>query len=133
MWENARPFDHWKVWCGAECRVNPLNVGTNFYSMKSNYNFTSKELLDIIGKRMLNIANMTENGIGLEDSREFNEVNIKWLSTQTEDYWVKKYTKFKEVFGNEEAYIKACTGSYDMKKLKKELTEMKKIIRTLAK
>lgn len=133
MWENTRPYEHWKVWGRAECRVNPLNVGVNFYPRKNNYNFASPELLDCVGGRMLNIANMTENGIDSKDSRDFDDFDYKRASTYNEEYWQKKCARFIEVFGSEEGYKKACTGSYDMKKLKKELNEMKKIIRTFVK
>jgi hypothetical protein len=53
MWENARPMDHWIVWCDAEVVVDPTNVGRDFYAMKDNYNLTSKDLLDVVGDRMI--------------------------------------------------------------------------------
>lgn len=52
MWENSRPYDHWEPWCGAEVVVG-LNVGRNFYAKKDNYNFTNKDLLDVVGDRMV--------------------------------------------------------------------------------
>jgi hypothetical protein len=133
MWENARPFDHYKVWCRAEVSINPLNVGVNFYAQKNNYNFTSQDLLSVVGDRMLNIANMTENGISLKDSGDFNDFGYSWASIKVEPYWKEKCARFIEVFGSEEGYKTACKGSYDMKKLKKELGEMKAIIRTFVK
>lgn len=54
MWENAQPFDHWQPWC--ECDVvvaTDGNVGRTFWARKSNYLITGKELLDIVGERML--------------------------------------------------------------------------------
>jgi len=133
MWENIRPFDHYKVWCRAGVGVDTSNVGVNFHAMKNNYNFTSQDLLSIIGDRMLNIANMTENGISLGDSRDFNDFGYKWASELEGEYWKEKCARFIEVFGSEEGYKTACKGSYDMKKLKKELGEMKAIIKTFAK
>src|SRR5476649_430202 len=58
FWENATPHDHYKPWCNAMVRVantgEPIEVlGRNFYARKDNYNFTSPELLDVVGKRML--------------------------------------------------------------------------------
>ena len=133
MWENVRPFDHYKVWCRAEVGVDPSNVGVNFYAQKNHYNFTSQDLLSIIGDRMLNIANMTENGISLKDSRDFNDFGYSWASIKVGPYWKEKCARFIEVFGSEEGYKTACKGSYDMKKLKKELNEMKTIIKTFSK
>jgi hypothetical protein len=52
-WENARPFEHYKIWCRATATVNPKNLGRNFWADKKNYNFTNKELLEVIGDRML--------------------------------------------------------------------------------
>ena len=52
MWENTRPYDHWEPWCAAEVVVGE-NVGRNFYAKKDNYNLNNKELLDIVGDRML--------------------------------------------------------------------------------
>jgi len=53
MWENTRPFNHYKSWCWAEVIVDPSNVGRNFYAMKDNYNFASTFMLECIGDRML--------------------------------------------------------------------------------
>ena len=133
MWENTRPFDHYKVWCRAGVEVNPVNVGVNFHAMKNNYNFASPDLLSIVGGRMLNIANMTENGISLKDSGDFDDFNYNLVSTRVESYWKEKCARFIEVFGSEEGYKAACKGSYDMKKLKTELNEMKTIIKTFSK
>ena len=52
-WENARPYNHWRVWCRATVIVDPVNVGRNFYAEKDNYNFNSSELLEWVGDRML--------------------------------------------------------------------------------
>ena len=62
MWENTRPHRHFEPWCRAEVNVNPDNVGVNFYAPKNNYNFSSKELLSIVGDRMIWAANLAEKG-----------------------------------------------------------------------
>jgi hypothetical protein len=53
-WENASPRDHWKGW--VEASVSSKQ-GVQGYAEKTNYNFTSKWLLDIIGMRMLSYLN----------------------------------------------------------------------------
>lgn len=55
MWENTRPDDHWQVWSGATIRVaeSAETLGRNFYAQKDNYNFTSRDLLDVVGDRMI--------------------------------------------------------------------------------
>jgi hypothetical protein len=57
MWENTRPFDHWKAWSDAKVSVAEPGhehlIGRNFFAMKDNYNFASKALLDVVGDRMI--------------------------------------------------------------------------------
>lgn len=51
MWENARPHNHYKSWfCSV---VVGDQVGRNFYAEKDNYNFLNREMLEIIGERMV--------------------------------------------------------------------------------
>lgn len=52
-WENASPHDHWKPWCNCDVVVNPENLGRTFWARKDNYNLNNKDLLDIVGDRML--------------------------------------------------------------------------------
>lgn len=82
FWENSSPRDHYKSWNVAEVTVDPNNVGRAFHVRKDNYNLANKDLLDIVGDRMI-----------------------------------------EEVI--------ATTGKpYDMKQLKADLTDMKKIFKT---
>lgn len=53
MWENTVPHNHWEVWCDAEVIVDPRNVGRDFYAVRDNYNFVNRELISIVGDRML--------------------------------------------------------------------------------
>lgn len=53
MWENTQPYDHWEVWCDAHVEVDPDNIGRNFYAKKDNYALNSKQLLDVVGDRVL--------------------------------------------------------------------------------
>lgn len=52
-WENASPHDHWEAWCDAKVVVDPENVGRDFWARRESYNFTSKDLLDVVGDRMV--------------------------------------------------------------------------------
>lgn len=52
-WENSRPFDHWVAWCDADVVIDPDNVGRDFWVKRDGYCFTEKDLLSIIGDRML--------------------------------------------------------------------------------
>jgi hypothetical protein len=53
MWENSAPRDHWRPWSRAEVVVDPINVGRDFYAQKDNYGINRRDLLDIVGDRML--------------------------------------------------------------------------------
>lgn len=52
-WENSRPMDHWMPWCDATVVIDPENVGRDFWVRRDGYCFTEKDLLSIIGDRML--------------------------------------------------------------------------------
>lgn len=131
-WENV-PGKHWEQWCDAETEVAEVGqpVGTNFYPKKSNYNFAAKDLLECVGDRMINIANMAYNGVDDDLIRAFNDVDAykHVLGVDKSEYWVKKYERFLEGFGSFEAYEKAIKGPYDMEALKNELRVMMQIIR----
>ena len=134
MWENARPYDHWQPWCGAEVRVNPSNMGINFYPRKNNYNFTSKELLDCIGERMVWACNLAEKGYDLATIETFYDFFDRIGESPLNEYWTKKRALMVEKFGSYENLIKGReNGSYDLKKLKAELKDMKTIIRQTTK
>lgn len=52
-WENSRPDGHWVPWCEATVVVDPEHVGRDFDVRRDGYCFTEKELLSIVGERML--------------------------------------------------------------------------------
>jgi hypothetical protein len=58
FWENARPYDHYKVWCTANAKVDRKNLGVNFWADKSNYDLCSSQLLgiEVVAERMLKIC-----------------------------------------------------------------------------
>src|SRR6266487_2282190 len=66
MWENTKPHNHWEPWCDATAVVAPGNVGRTFYADKDNYQLNSKDLLSIVGDRMLGAVRAR---LGLDYSR----------------------------------------------------------------
>ena len=56
-WENSRPHNHWKVWCDATVSVDPNVQGRNFYPSRK-YNLLSKEMLSVIGERIMVLVKM---------------------------------------------------------------------------
>lgn len=53
MWENLGVRDHYIPWTRAKVIVNPDNVGHTFYAPYDAYDFVNKDLLEIVGDRML--------------------------------------------------------------------------------
>ena len=59
-WENSRPHGHWQVWCSLKWGdiVVEENYGRTFYAEKSNYNFSNKMLMEVVGERMIFAAKL---------------------------------------------------------------------------
>lgn len=128
-WENSRPYDHWKFLNDLQVGVNPENLGRNFYSVKKSYNFNDGELFKVVGDRMINIANMAENNVPLQAINDFNDYEFEDLKRK-EQYWKNKRKEFLEYFGSWENYQSKLKGSYDAKKVRKELKDMTEIFKT---
>jgi len=54
MWENSRPYDHYKVWCGVKTKFGRPGGNLKEYPRKTSYNFGA--LKKYIGNRMLVIG-----------------------------------------------------------------------------
>lgn len=55
FWENARPYDHYRVISSAKVVVDSKDPGLDFYPDRR-YNFASSKLLEYVGDRMLMFA-----------------------------------------------------------------------------
>lgn len=149
-WENTKPYNHWVNWANAKVIVQPNNVGRNFRAVKDNYGLTSSDLLDVVGDRMIAMCNMQINGYSRETIDNFNDsmndrifkdkaesFYIKFDMTDEEiiervrnNYWYKKYYEMIEIFGSYDNLVKAREGSFDLKRLKKELRGLKNCMQT---
>jgi hypothetical protein len=142
QWENSRPYDHWKPWCNCEVEyvIGDEPVGRDFYAHRDNYNFVNKDLLEIVGKRMIayvrlglkygrGAVNILESLLDLEGDfrgmpdykgdfwdrqRKEIEDTLKWANLTMED--VKQVVEDETVYGK--------------KQLLADLKEMKQIVRT---
>lgn len=56
-WENSGPRDHYQDWCRCEVAVGD-NAGRDFHTRKTNYNLLSKDLLEVIGQRMIHFGRL---------------------------------------------------------------------------
>lgn len=63
FWENDRPYDHWEPWCAATVVVADPGqpVGRDFMARRTAYNFTSPELVDVVGLRMLALVRIARH------------------------------------------------------------------------
>lgn len=70
-WENALPYDHWEAWCKADVRVAEKGapIGRDFYVRRQSYGFTRRDLLDVVGDRMLGYVRLGK-AFGFTLSRE---------------------------------------------------------------
>jgi hypothetical protein len=57
MWENSRPYGHWRYMSSAEGVVMPgVAPGPFGFRPKRKYNFNHSLLVEVVGDRMLQIA-----------------------------------------------------------------------------
>lgn len=135
MWENARPNDHYLPWCRARVVVSPANPGRNFYARKDNYDFASRELLDVVGLRMLATVRIAR-ALGLKAAECLEHVaecdgTIDW----TREWHMGAVNAAAEVLGINSIEVRnrvdaaIADQSYGMADLKRDLADLKKIVR----
>ncbi len=64
-WENASPEHHWHRMCDAQSEVSTMEDGSDLgpnFSPVRRYNFADKELLEVVGDRMLEYVRCTVPG-----------------------------------------------------------------------
>lgn len=141
-WENSRPHDHYKAWCNAKVIVEPTNLGKDFYAQRERYNFSSKDLLDVIGNRMLSYGRLSlifgwENVRLLENLLDMDG-NYRgppdYQDHGTSTHYADIRKQLNEFLGTPEhlQFVKNVVKNEDlftMKDLKRELNDMKKTIK----
>ena len=135
-WENARPDDHWRIWALAKAQVDDKNLGRNFYGAKTNYNFTSSELLEAVGERMIVSVKLWEYCKDLELVEKlmnlFSFDNDKFVWNGLPMYKGTYWDDIRAVLNKQDlAKIRNFVEShpFDMKDLRAELRDMKQIIK----
>ncbi len=138
QWENTRPHDHWENWCNAEILVGD-NVGRDFSTIKDNYNLNSKDLLDVVGQRMINMIKVKKALPGLPDDvcESIGDYGIEQLkkyaseNASNNEYWQKKLEEVLMFATEEQLKAALAADSYNMKDLQKDLKEMKKAMKVV--
>jgi hypothetical protein len=128
QWENARPYDHYKVWCLATVRVEPANVGRDFYAQKDNYNFSAPDLLKVVGRRMLATARVAR-ALGIDVAGKLQH-HLSCEDGMPEDS-AHTARALGEAGVTLEAVMRACADqSYGMADMKRDLADLKGIVKT---
>jgi hypothetical protein len=139
-WENSRGTD-WQTWCKVVPVVRPEAVGRDFYVRKDNFNLVSKELLEVVGKRMCVYARLADEGFSIDQIRAMEDLmdldgNFRGVPDGTDKYWdnVRSQILFLlESVPNAVAIVKhACSddSGYGMKELREDLKDLKTIFKT---
>lgn len=137
MWENTRPDDHWKAWCDCTAKVAEDGaVGRDFWVRKEGYALHS--LIEYVGDRMLFYGNLMAQLESAPDCR-LPDSQRDWEWTQemackdrpNSDYYLTQWVKLDDCGITDEVIAKAAEGrDYTMKDLRKDLTAMKRIMKT---
>lgn len=147
MWENASPRMHFQVWVRltfADTIVdaeNPGRCGSTIYVRKNNYNFTSKELLDVVGDRMryflsmyrLNpffVETMIKRGFHLPESYDGYKKLFEYVKTS--DHFQKYIDIFNEFELGDDFFKAAEDELPPMREVKHHLELLKNAFRTVA-
>lgn len=133
-WENSRPHDHYKPWCHADVIVDPNNLGKDFYAQRESYNFSSKDLLEVIGDRMLYKARLAQT-MGYDILKYISwkiEGGVLKAPTKPENkgaYYMEEYEAIKALPIDHINAVLSDPNLYTMKDMRKDLTDMKRIIK----
>lgn len=145
-WENSVPFSHWKDWCKAEVVIaNPQageSIGRNFYPLRDKYNLLHKDLLSVVGGRMLMQVRLAQ-GMGLESLNELESriecpedfavapLEVPSETLYTGEYWDRERTKCaKYDLGVVNSHL--MHGNYSKKDLIADLKEINTAMKTLS-
>jgi len=124
-WENASPFDHWKSFSNIEVLVDETGkVGCNFFPRKTNYNFASRQLLEVVGERMIFMVKLIIENPDLAE--KFSEGHITRLPDSSDDFkhWGHQYP------GITASHVeKAEASTYSKRQLMSDLVVLKAAVR----
>ena len=144
MWENASPRNHWVDWCelkDANVEVGET-LGRNFFPRRSTYGLTSKQMLDVIGDRMIIFAKLAD--VFTVQQIDFIETYLILNGKVDREGFLRRMTSNAHAiniaikhFGKDNDYeltakvVEMCLAKeYGMKELKADLREIKTAMET---
>lgn len=135
-WENSRPNDHYQYWrLDFDQVIVDGSLGHNFHAPRK-YNFLAKDLLDVVGDRMLFYAKMTLlfpeltftllQKHGMPDDVDELRHAAQYAMDDIGHYWQDKLDFYAEVGLTQEVLdaVEAYDG-YTMSDLRKDLRALK--------
>lgn len=137
-WENSRPSDHWEPWCDAVVIVDPANVGREFHVRRDTYDFTSRDLLDVVGNRMVNYVRLAhafgDCHVELLSRLLDLDGNYRGIPTFTGEYHDKVRARLAEWMANRPGLLEAVqlalnSSVYGVKQLRADLRDLKQIVK----
>lgn len=135
-WENT-PNTGWEQWCRVEVLVGE-NVGRSMaHVTKDNFNLADRDLLEIVGDRMLGYARLAMAGVTLDDIRKLADTvtdlngHYKGVPTYEGSYWDDKREWLRRWNLDWLRSVLEDESTYRRDELLADLREMKHTIRTV--
>jgi len=129
-WENSVPHDHWMPWSKMEVKKGNPKAIYNGWIQRNKYAVDSKDLIDIVGDRMVNKGRMAK-ALGREltydesNAAEGLPENIAdykdMIASNKSDYTIDKIKKLKK-----KDVAAFYSTEYDMAEMKRDLKFIKK-------
>lgn len=138
-WENARPLDHYKPWCALGwddviVTRDADHLGRTFWAQKDNYALGSRDLLEIVGDRMLAKVRLaladpdavsavyTYDSHGLPETREeFLALQQSVIEGKAMPFYEDRMLRLAAAGVTEQTYLRAEQIPYDMRAMLKDL------------
>lgn len=129
-WENT-PGSDWQTWCRARVTFEHGPVGRNFHTTYDKFNFANKQLLDVVGIRMLGTIRIARRcGLAVADALQHyirtDDGLINWDNINYEHM----HEDIVEEMDRFEVMTALADQSYTMADMKKDLIDLKSIIKT---
>lgn len=131
-WENSRPHNHWEAPCRAVVSWSATGPwGREWYYQDRKYNFANKDLLDVVGMRMVRLARVVL-GVSYEVAEEASAMDAFNLDGSLEGRpptWFDSRRREQFATLPLESIQKALEDEslYSMRDLRRDLKEMKNI------
>ena len=137
MWENSRPYEHWKFWCALDAVVGPVDKVTKYpypwYCRKYSYGLNS--LLPIIGDRMLKIGQLASvggEGYHVFAAAEYMPATLaEFANCKESGKWAYNFVAEHMKHISVDLAVKFYASTYTVKDLKADLKRIKAAIKTV--